>query len=197
MNKVEKKQQRGEEKKKLITNKALSLFKEKGYERVTVDMIVKACKTSKGSFYHHFQSKADILNEQFLIADDYYENVYLSLSKELSAKEKCAAFIDEMYNYLEKQFGREFLAIIYATSLQFEKHIYFRNLNRKLFLIYEDLLNHLLESHPATHLNLPMLKQTFIQLTMGIIYFWCTQPPSKSLKESASPAIKHFLDGFK
>lgn len=195
MDKAEKKQLRGEKKRELIIEKSLELFKEKGYENVTVDMIVEICKTSKGSFYHHFSSKADILNEQFLIADDYYENIYLALPKGCSPKKRCEIFIEEMYIYLEKTFGRDFLVIIYATSLQSENHTYFRNLNRKLFIIYENLLKELLKNH-KTAIDFPMLKQTFIQLTMGIIYFWCTQPPSTSLKDNAKPAIQHFLSAF-
>lgn len=190
---TENKQQRGEEKRILISKKALELFKKDGYDQVTVDMIVKACKTSKGSFYHHFKSKADILNEQFVIADDYYEKVYQALPQELTAKERCKYFIDEMYIYLEKTFGREFLTIIYATSLRSEKHLYFRNLNRKLFLIYEQLLKELLALNDS---NIDMLKQTLTQLTMGIIYFWCTQPEKESLQKSAEPAINHFLSVF-
>ena len=56
MIKAEKKQQRGEEKRVLIATEALKLFKEKGYKSVTVDEIVRVCRTSKGSFYHHYKS---------------------------------------------------------------------------------------------------------------------------------------------
>ena len=41
--------------------KAIQLFKAEGFEHVTVDRICQECNVSKGSFYHHFPSKNDIL----------------------------------------------------------------------------------------------------------------------------------------
>ena len=40
---------------------AIKLFKEKGYNNVTVDDIANECNLSKGAFYHYFKSKAEIL----------------------------------------------------------------------------------------------------------------------------------------
>ncbi|MBP1156338.1 MULTISPECIES: FAD-dependent oxidoreductase [unclassified Paenibacillus] len=42
---------------------ALKLFIEHGYEKVSVDDIIKATNTSKGTFYHYFESKDEILLE--------------------------------------------------------------------------------------------------------------------------------------
>ncbi|MGF7032009.1 protoporphyrinogen oxidase/AcrR family transcriptional regulator [Paenibacillus mucilaginosus] len=42
---------------------ALQLFIEKGYEQVSVDDIIAATRTSKGTFYHYFKGKDEILRE--------------------------------------------------------------------------------------------------------------------------------------
>src|ERR1700694_4723717 len=42
---------------------ALSMFIEKGFENVSVDDIITATNTSKGAFYHYFNSKEDIAAE--------------------------------------------------------------------------------------------------------------------------------------
>jgi len=42
---------------------ALRMFNERGYEHVSVDEIIAATNTSKGTFYHYFQSKEDIVLE--------------------------------------------------------------------------------------------------------------------------------------
>lgn len=42
---------------------ALKLFIEHGYEKISVDDIIKATNTSKGTFYHYFESKDEILLE--------------------------------------------------------------------------------------------------------------------------------------
>ncbi|QGQ95719.1 TetR family transcriptional regulator [Paenibacillus psychroresistens] len=46
-----------------VINVALSMFIEQGFENVSVDDIIKATNTSKGTFYHYFNSKEDIAAE--------------------------------------------------------------------------------------------------------------------------------------
>lgn len=50
-------------KRDLVIETALSLFMQKGYESVSVDDIIAATHTSKGTFYHYFKSKEDIVAE--------------------------------------------------------------------------------------------------------------------------------------
>lgn len=46
---------------------ALRLFSEKGFDNVSVDEIIAATNTSKGTFYHYFQSKEEIVREIYSI----------------------------------------------------------------------------------------------------------------------------------
>jgi len=45
-----------------IVDAAWSLFYEKGYEGTTIEEIVERSETSKGSFYHYFDSKDALLS---------------------------------------------------------------------------------------------------------------------------------------
>ena len=47
--------------KEQIIKASYDLFAEKGYEKTTVAEIINKAGTSKGGFYHHFKSKAEIL----------------------------------------------------------------------------------------------------------------------------------------
>jgi len=49
------------ERKKELIDTAERLFLEKGYDRTTVNNIVSEINVAKGTFYHYFQSKPDIL----------------------------------------------------------------------------------------------------------------------------------------
>jgi AcrR family transcriptional regulator len=54
-----------------ILDAATDVFSEKGYHGAAVDDIVKASRTSKGSFYFHFPSKQDIffsLVDRFIVS---------------------------------------------------------------------------------------------------------------------------------
>lgn len=46
-----------------VIETALALFMEKGYENVSVDEVISATGTSKGTFYHYFKGKDEILQE--------------------------------------------------------------------------------------------------------------------------------------
>jgi len=51
---------------------ALQLFHQKGYEKTSVELIVKKSGVSKGAFYHHFKSKDEILES---LAEQYAKNM--------------------------------------------------------------------------------------------------------------------------
>ncbi len=50
-------------KRTFVVETALRLFRERGYEHVSVDDIIAATGTSKGTFYHYFKSKDELLGE--------------------------------------------------------------------------------------------------------------------------------------
>ncbi|MCZ8511166.1 FAD-dependent oxidoreductase [Paenibacillus filicis] len=50
-------------KREYMMETALRLFVERGYEQVSVDDIISATHTSKGTFYHYFKGKDEILRE--------------------------------------------------------------------------------------------------------------------------------------
>ncbi len=54
-------QQQRAQAKEHIFNKSVELFKENGYENVSVDLITKTVGIAKGGFYNFFPSKRDIL----------------------------------------------------------------------------------------------------------------------------------------
>jgi len=55
-----------------ILRVSLKLFQGKGYEATTIQDIVDALGMSKGAIYHHFKSKADIMD---LLSERYYQNL--------------------------------------------------------------------------------------------------------------------------
>lgn len=49
-----------------MMERAVTLFTEIGYEKVSIGMICKEFHVTRGSFYHHFKSKEDLLLQWFL-----------------------------------------------------------------------------------------------------------------------------------
>lgn len=61
---------------------ALALFKEKGYEKTTINDIINVLGVSKGAFYHYFQSKEDVIEE----ISDHYASHALRLTEQLTRR---------------------------------------------------------------------------------------------------------------
>jgi len=79
---TENKTDNGLQKQQHIMTVALALFKKYGYDKVSVDCIVKESKTSKGSFYQHFPSKSSIFMLRFMEMDKNYVKIYSQIKLE-------------------------------------------------------------------------------------------------------------------
>ncbi len=106
---------KGERTKKIIFDTSVELFKEHGYTKVTISDITKACNISKGSFYTHFTSKADIIDIQFEVVDDLYNEYYIKNHyKGCEALEK---FLEYVFYVVENNVGKEMVKNLYAEHL--------------------------------------------------------------------------------
>ena len=70
--------------KKKLTEKAISLWKQYGYNAVSINRICRECGVTKGSFYHHFRSKEDLLS---VYLNDIFENIGIAEESEGTIEE--------------------------------------------------------------------------------------------------------------
>ena len=56
-----------------ILQAALTLMRERGFDKVSIRDICKQAGITTGAFYHHFPSKESLLNKGFAPLDDYLE----------------------------------------------------------------------------------------------------------------------------
>ena len=103
------------EKKEEIFFKASEIFAKKGYEKATLEEIAAELKLTKGSLYHYFKGKEDILF-QSLIRAHALANQMLSkivARKDIPPKDKLYFAIKEHVKFLTTKF-------VYATLRQQE-----------------------------------------------------------------------------
>lgn len=78
-----------EKRKKELIKKAYELFVQKGYENTSVDDIVAHAKIAKGTYYYHFESKQQILEEVVnMMIDEGVERAKQVLDLDLPLEEK-------------------------------------------------------------------------------------------------------------
>lgn len=71
-----------------IVKAAWNLFYKNGYEQTTVEDIINASKTSKGTFYHYFKGKEALLNSLSYLFDQKYEDLAAVIDPNLSSYDK-------------------------------------------------------------------------------------------------------------
>jgi AcrR family transcriptional regulator len=86
-----------EETRKAIIDSALKLFGDKGYAVTSVQEITDAAGVTKGAFYHHFESKQDLLR---LIHDEFLDYQLAILRMALDSDEDPAVRLRQLLEAL-------------------------------------------------------------------------------------------------
>ncbi|GAB6276179.1 MAG: hypothetical protein SAMD01599839_07190 [Rectinema sp.] len=105
------------ETRKRILESALSLFREKGFDQVSIDEITSTAGVSKGSFYTYFQTKSDIIIEEFRLIDYFYEKKEAIILRNSDAASRLIAFTRHQLGYIHKNMGFRTLSILYINQM--------------------------------------------------------------------------------
>ena len=81
-----------------IVKAAWNLFYKYGYDRTTIEDIIAASKTSKGTFYHYFKGKEALLNSLSYLFDEKYEELYNTIDHGLSSYDKLLLLNRELFS---------------------------------------------------------------------------------------------------
>ena len=103
---MNKRQQQAIETKQKLLDAADALAKEKGFDAMSVDEIVALCGVAKGTFYHYFETKDDLL-------------VYLTRAPYDELKRKFAATDGQPYLDRLRMFMTEWFRLVEKYNLHF------------------------------------------------------------------------------
>lgn len=192
MEKLTKRKQQALETREKIFHHAINLFANDTYEKITVQDICNSAGVSVGAFYHHYSSKADILDKGYRLFDDMLEKKWADLNElpPLSAIRELIIFqIDSLSN----------LGIM-ATLQYFKNQLtngqrYIINKDRFFYkkmkhCIEQAVNNHTLTGHTTT------ITDELLSTSRGIIYDWCLHDGSYSLKEMTIKITNMILEHY-
>lgn len=106
--------------KALIIGKAYQIFREKGYHYTTMADIALSCGLLKGSIYHYFSSKEELM-KQVLLTDHQFmkSNIYaLAYDEHLSYKERFKQLLQALNSFYFNEPGGCLMANIGLESAQ-------------------------------------------------------------------------------
>jgi AcrR family transcriptional regulator len=117
-----KKRRSREETRQKLLDSALQVFARNGYERATVDEIVREAGFSKGAFYVHFETKEDLFWEMLQERIDAQQELFrLTLDESLSVAENEHRILEQAFNMSTHPLGPALILEFTAHGMRNEK----------------------------------------------------------------------------
>jgi len=182
-----------------ILETALSLFRSRGFDKVTIDDICEATGIVKSTFYYHYKSKEQLIGDYVSIIDDISsEQIALVLMENTFVKQIWALF--EIYLDFADKLGPDLVKQFLISNLNdYKSAIAPRDLKH-----YEVYINLIDKAQKIGQINNPTpakeLAETCICLADGIYILWAIESGQYSLLETCRQAINHLLlpaEGYK
>ena len=180
-----------------IVSAAWQLFYEQGYDNTTVEEIVEASKTSRGSFYHYFEGKDALLSSLSYLFDEKYDELAESMENTLSPIEKLIRMNQELFLMIDNTVSVDLLSQLFATQLitSGEKHM--MNPTRT----YYKLLRQVAQEGKKKgifrdELSVNDVAKAYSMFERGLMYDWCISSGSYSLCQYSATVLPMFLEGL-
>ena len=181
-----------------IISAAWKLFYQQGYENTTVEDIVFESETSKGSFYHYFDSKDSLLGTLAYVFDEKYEELMRTMQPGMGAMDKLIFLNHELFTMIEEGVSMDLLARLLSTQLlaRGEKHL----LDRSRY--YFKLLRQIVaegQKEGEFRDGLPgnEIVKAYALWERALLYDWCLCGGEYSLVTYSDKTTPQFLEAYR
>lgn len=178
---------------KKIYNTSIELIKQKGYESVSVSQIAKKSGISIGTFYHHFESKFELLVEIFDQADKYFEeNAPRIIDSDSSYIDKIMAYIN-LYAQLCVDEGLEKMKALYVPT-----NSMFKANDRLMQTLLVDLV---LEAQKygeiSNEKSADDITEQFFVVARGVVFNWCLYEGESDILIDMADTVGRVVKSYK
>ena len=181
-----------------IISAAWKLFYEQGYENTTVEDILDASNTSKGTFYHYFEGKDALLGTLSVLFDEKYAELLPNISPEMGALDVLAYLNRELFAMIDSSISLELLARLLSTQLitRGEKHLMDRN--RLYFrMLRETVARGQERGEIRTDMTVNEITKAYALMERALMYDWCLCGGEYSLSKYSADMMTMFLSNYK
>ena len=181
-----------------IISAAWKLFYEQGYENTTVEDILDASGTSKGTFYHYFEGKDALLGTLSVLFDEKYAELIPTISPEANALDVLAYLTRELFAMIDSSISLELLARLLSTQLitRGEKHLLDRN--RVYFRLLRETVTRGQEcGEIRTDMTVNEIIKAYALMERALMYDWCLCGGEYSLSRYSAEMMSMFLSNYK
>jgi len=177
-----------------IVSAAWRLFYEQGYDDTTIEEIIEASGTSKGSFYHYFDGKDGLLSTLSILFDEKYEEILPHIDPELDSFDKLILLNRELFGMIEDSIPLDLIAQLYSSQLVTKGARHLLDHNRTYYKATRQIV---LEGQrrgqitPAVSVN--EITKLYALCERALISDWCLCNGEYSLKNYAQQTLPLML----
>ena len=180
-----------------IVSAAWQLFYEQGYDNTTVEEIVDASGTSRGSFYHYFDGKAALLSSLSYLFDEKYDELAESMNPDLSPIEKLNLMNQELFLMIDNTVSVDLLSQRFATQLITNGERHMMSPNRTYYKLLRQVISEGKQNGTfREEFSVNDIAKAYAMFERGLMYDWCISGGSYSLCQYSQSVLPLFLKSF-
>ena len=177
---------------------AWKLFYEQGFEETTIEDIVYESETSKGSFYHYFKGKDELMGTLANVFDEKYEQLMVEMDPGLDAMEKLIYVNHELFSMIDGGVSMDLLSRLLSTQLlaRGEKHLLDRS--RTYFKVLRQILSEgQRRGELRTDWTVNEVVNAYALWERALLYDWCLCGGEYSLVDYTDRVTPMFLESYR
>lgn len=181
---------------KKILETSISLFKEYGYDKVTVEQICSKADVTTGAFYHHLKSKAGVVRYGYNEYDEYLAHITLYENDGKTYVEKILNIVSCQMDYVN-YLGVKLIRQVYSIQL-YDESKFFISGDRQLVKTLDFLIKEAQDKGELkADASFKSIREELIILTRGIVYNWCQNNGSYEIKKQCEIMVSNYLFAYK
>jgi len=181
-----------------IIQAAWQLFYQQGYDDTTVEEIIAASGTSRGSFYHYFEGKDALLSTVSYLFDQKYEELMQSIDLEMNRFDQLMYLNRELFAMIENSVSLDLLARLYSSQLVTRGDRHLLDHNRTYFKVLRTtVLQGQQRGELRGDVTVSEMVRVYALCERALIYDWCLSGGDYSLKQYAAVMMPMFFREFR
>ena len=180
-----------------IVSAAWKLFYQYGYENTTIDDIAEMSQTSKGTFYHYFNSKDDLLGSLSYLFDQKYEELTETMDPGMDPVSQLLFINHELFLMIENTVSVSLLSQLFGSQLTTRGERHLLNPDRTYYKLLRKIV---VEGKEASlfrdDLSVTDITKAYALCERAMMYDWCISDGNYSLCQYSEKMLPLFLNGL-
>lgn len=181
--------------KEALYRSAIKLINQQGYQKTTIEDIVRDAGTATGTFYLYFKSKRALIFHTLEHYDIFALQSYAISSEEQTFHDQLISFFEYQYEKIN-ELGREVLTALYWNTMQDGAPLV-NNLERPIYGYFRHMIEFGIENGElSADYDVAYYSQQIISTILGIDYYWCTFQHDVNVVELAVSRANNLINGL-